>query len=79
METGSETTDAKAKFALTWKLWKDKGHDPAEKLIVDSETFSVGILDYISLDNIVYPSDKTYKNYEQAFAAVGRAIDNSGS
>ncbi len=50
-------------FDAMWSLWRHKGH------------YSVGILDYISLENRIFPNEKVYKNYAQAFAAVGRALD----
>ena len=68
-------------FDGMWSLWRFKGHNPAEKLSVfetkdGGETYySVGILDYISLENRIFPSKKVYKSYTQAFAAVGRALD----
>ncbi|WP_432340212.1 hypothetical protein [Yersinia enterocolitica] len=68
-------------FDEMWSLWRYKGHNPAEKLSVfetsngDETYYSVGILDYISLENRIFPSEKVYKSYTQAFAAVGRALD----
>ena len=68
-------------FDGMWSLWRFKGHNPAEKLSVfetkdGGETYySVGILDYISLENRIFPSKKVYRSYTQAFAAVGRALD----
>ena len=68
-------------FDGMWSLWRFKGHNPAEELSVfetkdGGETYySVGILDYISLENRIFPSKKVYKSYTQAFAAVGRALD----
>ena len=68
-------------FDGMWSLWRLKGHNPAEKLSVFEtkdgvETYySVGILDYISLENRIFPSKKVYRSYTQAFAAVGRALD----
>lgn len=68
-------------FDGMWSLWRFKGHNPAEKLSVFEtkdgvETYySVGILDYISLENRIFPSKKVYRSYTQAFAAVGRALD----
>lgn len=70
-------------FADMWNLWLWKGHDPAQKLSFfevkrgEEITFSVGILDYMTLENIIFPSEKSYKNNEQAFAAVGRALDKA--
>lgn len=70
-------------FADMWGLWLSKGHNPAQKLSFfevkrgEEITFSVGILDYITLENIIFPSEKSYKNNEQAFAAVGRALDKA--
>ena len=68
-------------FDGMWSLWRFKGHNPAEKLSIfetkdGGETYySVGILDYISLENRIFPSKKVYRSYTQAFAAVGRALD----
>lgn len=68
-------------FNSMWKLWQYKGHNPAGKLSVfetrngDETHYSVGILDYISLENRIFPNEKVYKNHAQAFAAVGRALD----
>ena len=68
-------------FDGMWSLWRFKGHNPAGKLSVfetkdGGETYySVGILDYISLENRIFPSKKVYRSYTQAFAAVGRALD----
>ena len=68
-------------FDGMWSLWRFKGHNPAEKLSVfetkdGGETYySVGILDYISLESRIFPSKKVYRSYTQAFAAVGRALD----
>ena len=68
-------------FDAMWSLWRHKGHNPAEKLSVfesrngDETHYSVGILDYISLENRIFPNEKVYKNYAQAFAAVGRALE----
>lgn len=69
------------KFNAMWSLWRYKGHNPMEKLSVfetknGSEThYSIGILDYITLENRIFPSKEVYKNHAQAFAAVGRALD----
>ena len=68
-------------FAGMWNLWLWKGHSPAQKLGFfevkrgEEITFSVGILDYMTLENVIFPNEKSYKNKEQAFAAVGRALD----
>ena len=68
-------------FDGMWSLWRLKGHNPAEKLSVfetkdgGKTYYSVGILDYISLENRIFPSKKVYRSYTQAFAAVGRALD----
>lgn len=68
-------------FNAMWNLWQYKGHNPAEKLSVFESVngseilYSVGILDYISLEKRIFPNEKIYKNYAQAFAAVGRALD----
>ena len=68
-------------FADMWNLWLWKGHNQAQKLSFfevkrgEEITFSVGILDYMTLENIIFTSKKSYKNKQQAFAAVGRALD----
>ena len=69
-------------FDAAWHLWLHKGHSAAEKLrIFDSideqgrTWYQVAILDYLTLETYVYPSSKEYLSLEQAFAAVGRALD----
>ncbi len=70
-------------FDEMWSLWRYKGHNPAQKLSVfetkngDVTYYSVGILDYMTLENRIFPNKEIYKNLEQAFAAVGRALDKA--
>ena len=58
-----------------------KGHDPAASLRTftvtaddGSERYNVGLIDYMDADCVVFPS-QSHGDYEQAFAAVGFAID----
>lgn len=68
-------------FFNMWELWRYKGHDPIEKLTSwvfkqpdGSVMFAVGIWDYVSFEEVIFPCAGPYKNREQAFAAVGRAL-----
>lgn len=79
--TPEQITVCPKKFAAMWSLWKYKGHNPAQKLSVfevhnkDIIYYSVGLLDYETLENYYYPSHSLFTNYEQAFADIGRALD----
>lgn len=70
-------------FVEAWLTWETKGHNPAEMLrLFTTQTsagvlYTVGILDYMTLDDYAYPSADDYKTIEQAFAAVGRALDEN--
>lgn len=70
-----------SEFAATWGLWLSKGHDPASKLRTFTvttegvEMVNVGILDYGSLESVVFPSEK-HACYEAAFSAIGSALDD---
>lgn len=69
------------KFAQAWGVLLSKGHDPAASLRTftvtaddGSERYNVGLIDYMDADCVVFPS-QSHVDYEQAFAAVGFAID----
>lgn len=64
-------------FASAWELWKHKGHNPAEKLCFfeGGLGYQVGLLDYMTLTDYIFPDDRTHMSREAAFAAVGRALD----
>lgn len=72
----------KQEFISAWQVWELKGHNPMEKLKLyeattkDGTLFTVGLLDYVTLEDYLHPSDEDYPSAEQAFAAVGRAIDS---
>lgn len=82
LSSGNMIFDAK-EFADSWGVWQSKGHSPAQKLRVfetrDSGQvlFSVGLLDYLTLEKFVFPSVSLFTTYEQAFADVGRALDKA--
>lgn len=68
-------------FIGAWNIWKSKGHDPMTKLKLfespaDSGTlYSLGIVDYVTLESVVFPNRSLFTNREAAFASIGRALD----
>lgn len=72
-----------AAFASAWALWVGKGHDPASKLKSftitnkDGSTgVAVGLVSYVDLESVHFPTTATYKTYAGAFAAIGKALDS---
>ena len=71
-----------AEFAAAWALWVGKGHDPASKLKSFTVTnkdgstgVAVGLISYVDLESVHFPTATTYKTYAGAFAAIGKALD----
>lgn len=68
-------------FLQNWGVWQSKGHQPIQKLkIYESKSngqtlYSIGLLDYENLEDVIFPSESLFTNYEAAFAAIGRALD----
>ncbi len=68
-------------FVCAWSLWQNKGHKPSQKLSIyesrhgSQVLYSIGILDYVTLENIYFASESLFTNYEAAFADIGRALD----
>ena len=69
-------------FLQNWGVWLSKGHQPIQKLkIYESKSngqtlYSIGLLDYENLEDVIFPSESLFTNYEAAFAAIGRALDD---
>lgn len=70
-------------FTLAWSLWKQKGHKPIQKLTVfethsgNKVFYSIGLLDYQTLENYYFTSQAVFTNYEGALAELGRALDKA--
>ena len=68
-------------FLQNWGVWQSKGHQPIQRLkIYESKSngqtlYSIGLLDYENLEDVIFPSESLFTNYEAAFAAIGRALD----
>lgn len=68
-------------FLQNWGVWQSKGHQPIQKLkIFESKSngqtlYSIGLLDYENLEDVIFPGESLFTNYEAAFAAIGRALD----
>lgn len=68
-------------FLQNWGVWQSKGHQPVQKLkIFESKSngqtlYSIGLLDYENLEDVIFPSQSLFTNYEAAFAAIGRVLD----
>ena len=69
-------------FLQNWGVWQSKGHQPIQKLkIYESKSkgqtlYSIGLLDYMTLEDVIFPSESLFTSYEAAFAAIGRALDD---
>lgn len=68
-------------FVQAWGVWKSKGFDPMEKLRIYETTagtkllYAVGLLDYVTLERLHFPSSAAHSTYEKAFADAGKALD----
>ena len=68
-------------FLQNWGVWQSKGHQPVQKLkIFESKSngqtlYSIGLLEYENLEDVIFPSESLFTNYEAAFAAIGRVLD----
>ena len=68
-------------FLQNWGVWQSKGHQPVHKLkIFESKSngqtlYSIGLLEYENLEDVIFPSESLFTNYEAAFAAIGRVLD----
>lgn len=71
------------KFVAMWSIWRNKGHQPTQKLKIFESVgenkifYSIGLLDYQTLENYCFPSQSVFANYEGAFADIGHVLDKA--
>lgn len=71
-----------AEFAAAFSLWTHKGHDGMTKLkqyhVTDkdgSTGIAIGLLSYVDLESVHFPTKQTHTTYESALASIGFALD----